>query len=43
VHTTVTYQDGSKVDRTIRLRIYDLASYQVPEGRGRRPVWSGRR
>ena len=43
ITTTVTYQDGTKVDRTIDLRIYDLTSYRVPEGRGRRPVWSGRR
>ena len=43
ITTTVTYQDGTKIDRNIDLRIYDLTSYRVPEGRGRRPVWSGRR
>jgi len=43
ITTTVTYQDGTKVDRTIDLRIFDLTTYRVPEGRGRRPVWSGRR
>ena len=43
ITTTVTYQDGTKVDRTIDLRIVDLTTYRVPEGRGRRPVWSGRR
>ena len=43
ITTTVTYQDGSKVDRTIDLRIVDLTNYREPEGRGRRPVWSGRR
>ena len=43
ITTTVTYQDGTKVDRTIDLRIFDLTTYRGPEGRGRRPVWSGRR
>ncbi|MBK8468373.1 MAG: AMP-binding protein [Candidatus Phosphoribacter sp.] len=43
ITTTVAYQDGTKVDRTIDLRIFDLTTYRVPEGRGRRPVWSGRR
>ena len=43
ITTTVTYQDGSKVDRTIDLPIVDLTTFRVPEGRGRRPVWSGRR
>ncbi len=43
ITTTVTYQDGTKVDRTIDLRIVDLTTFRVPEGRGRRPVWSGRR
>ncbi len=43
VHSTVTYQDGSTVARTIELRIFDLVSYVVPAGAGRRPVWSGRR
>jgi long-chain acyl-CoA synthetase len=43
IHSTVTYQDGSSVQRTIDLRIFDLTSYVVPAGMGRRPVWSGRR
>ena len=43
ITTTVTYQDGTQVDRTIDLAIVDLTSFRVPEGRGRRPVWSGRR
>ena len=43
VRSVVTYQDGSTVQRTIDLRILDLTSYVVPTGRGRRPVWSGRR
>jgi long-chain acyl-CoA synthetase len=41
--STVTYQDGTTVERKIPLRIYDLSTFAVPEGRGRRPVWSGRR
>ena len=43
VRSVVTYQDGSNVERTIDLRIFDLTSYVVPAGLGRRPVWSGRR
>lgn len=43
VRSVVTYQDGSTVERTIDLRVFDLTSYAVPAGRGRRPVWSGRR
>lgn len=43
VRSVVTYQDGSTVERTIDLRIFDLTSYVVPAGQGRRPVWSGRR
>jgi len=43
VRSIVTYQDGSTVARTIELRIFDLISYVVPAGQGRRPVWSGRR
>ncbi len=43
VRSAVTYQDGSIVERTIDLRIFDLIGYVVPAGRGRRPVWSGRR
>jgi len=43
VSTTVTYQDGSTVQREIRLAIVDMSTYHVPEGRTRRPVWSGRR
>ncbi|MGH3735467.1 MAG: AMP-binding protein [Micromonosporaceae bacterium] len=42
VKTTVTYQDGTRVDRLIPLRIVDLTGYQPPQGRRRRPVWSGR-
>ncbi|MGH3714754.1 MAG: AMP-binding protein [Micromonosporaceae bacterium] len=42
VKTTVTYQDGTHVDRLIPLRIVDLTGYAPPAGRRRRPVWSGR-
>lgn len=43
VTSTVTYQDGTKIERDIDLRIFDLTTYREPDGRGRRPVWSGRR
>ena len=39
----ITYQDGSSVLRELSLKIFDLTTYQIPAGRGRRPVWSGRR
>ena len=39
----ITYQDGTSVLRELSLRIFDLTTYRIPEGRGRRPVWSGRR
>jgi long-chain acyl-CoA synthetase len=42
VKTTVTYQDGTRVDRLIPLRIVDLTGFAPPAGRRRRPVWSGR-
>jgi long-chain acyl-CoA synthetase len=41
IRTTVTYQDGSRVERKIPLRIFDVTAYQSTQ-RGRRPVWSGR-
>lgn len=43
VRSRVSYQDGSVVERDLDLRIFDLSTYQIPQGRGRRPVWSGRR
>jgi long-chain acyl-CoA synthetase len=43
IGSTVTYQDGTSVERKIPLRIFDLATFSVPEHRRRRPVWSGRR
>lgn len=43
VRSRVTYQDGTTVERELVLRIVDLTGYAIPPGRGRRPVWSGRR
>ena len=43
VRSRITYQDGSTVERELELTIFDLRSFQIPKGRGRRPVWSGRR
>jgi long-chain acyl-CoA synthetase len=41
-HTTVTYQDGTKAERTITLAIREPVSQQALARRPRRPVWSGR-
>ncbi len=43
IRSRITYQDGSTVERQLVLTIFDLTSYEIPKGRGRRPVWSGRR
>nr|WP_281497518.1 AMP-binding protein [Ornithinimicrobium sp. F0845] len=43
IHSRVTYQDGSSIERELTLDIFDLTTYTIPQGRGRRPVWSGRR
>ena len=43
ISSRVTYQDGTSIERELTLRIFDLTTYSIPEGRGRRPVWSGRR
>lgn len=43
IRSRVAYQDGSTVERELDLRIFDLTTYSIPQGRGRRPVWSGRR
>lgn len=43
VRSRITYQDGSVTERELALRILDLTTFTIPEGRGRRPVWSGRR
>ena len=43
ITNTVTYQDGTSVQRTIDLKIYDLNGYVPPKHKKQRPVWSGRR
>ena len=43
IRSVVTYQDGTQVERNLPLRIVDMSTFRAPEGRGRRPVWSGRR
>ena len=43
IRSLITYQDGSTVERGLILHIVDLSTFRVPEGAGRRPVWSGRR
>ncbi|WP_084677371.1 AMP-binding protein [Yaniella halotolerans] len=40
--STVTYQDGSVVERPIPLEIFDLSTFQIPTGTKQRKVWSGR-
>ncbi|MEJ3742739.1 AMP-binding protein [Actinomycetes bacterium KLBMP 9797] len=42
VHTTVSYQDGTRVERTITLAIREPVNQQALARRPRRPVWSGR-
>ncbi|HEX5542052.1 MAG TPA: AMP-binding protein [Micromonospora sp.] len=42
VHTTVTYQDGTRADRTITLAIRAPIAQDALARRRRRPVWSGR-
>ncbi|MGH3433584.1 MAG: AMP-binding protein, partial [Thermocrispum sp.] len=42
IASRVTYQDGTSVKREIALRVFDLATFDLPQGRRRRPVWSGR-
>jgi long-chain acyl-CoA synthetase len=43
IRSLITYQDGSTTERGLTLHIVDLTTFRVPEGSGRRPVWSGRR
>jgi len=43
IRSVVTYQDGTQVERNLPLHIVDMSTFRAPEGRGRRPVWSGRR
>ena len=42
ITSTITYQDGTVAERSIPLRIVDLAGFELPAGRARRKVWSGR-
>jgi long-chain acyl-CoA synthetase len=42
VHTTVTYQDGSKAERAITLAVRRPIDIEALARRRRRPVWSGR-
>jgi long-chain acyl-CoA synthetase len=43
IRSLVTYQDGTRLERTLSLAVVDLSTFRPPDGRGRRPVWSGRR
>jgi long-chain acyl-CoA synthetase len=43
IRSAVTYQDGTVTERSLPLRIFDLAGFTVPAGRARRQVWSGRK
>lgn len=40
--SSVTYQDGSVVERPIPLEIFDLHSFEIPSGMKQRKVWSAR-
>lgn len=40
--STVTYQDGSVIERPIPLEIFDLSTFEIPAGTKQRKVWSGR-
>jgi long-chain acyl-CoA synthetase len=42
IRTSVRYQDGSQVERTIALPIRSPLAPEALAGRRRRPVWSGR-
>lgn len=42
VHSTVTYQDGTSVERTIPLAIRSMDGYEPDPDARRRPIWSGR-
>jgi long-chain acyl-CoA synthetase len=42
VRTTVRYQDGSAVERSLTLPIHAPLAPELLAGRSRRPVWSGR-
>ena len=43
IRSKVAYQDGTSIVRELDLKIFDLTTYEIPHGRGRRPVWSSRR
>lgn len=43
VDSTIVYQDGTTLARTIPLRIFDLSTYTIPTDAARRQVWSGRK
>lgn len=43
VDSTITYQDGTTLERQIPLRIFDVSAYQIPANVARRQVWSGRK
>lgn len=43
VDSTIAYQDGTTLARTIPLRIFDLSTYTIPTDAARRQVWSGRK
>ena len=43
IDSTIVYQDGTTLARTIPLRIFDLSTYTIPTDAARRQVWSGRK
>jgi long-chain acyl-CoA synthetase len=42
VHSTVTYQDGTSVERELPLAIHSMDGYAPDPDARRRPIWSGR-
>jgi long-chain acyl-CoA synthetase len=42
VHSTVTYQDGTSVEREISLDIRSMDTYEPDPSQRERPIWSGR-
>ncbi|WP_051298124.1 AMP-binding protein [Brevibacterium album] len=43
ISSSITYQDGTVAERSLPLRIFDLAGHRLPADRARRQVWSGRK
>lgn len=43
VTSTITYQDGTNVNREIDLQVFDMSGYELPADYHRRPIWTGRR